>query len=175
MVYLFPTIRYMDTTDQVEVKLLQYIFKFKRLKWREEFAIIFPPKVSPQRIVLSHALLDVSGIVPKTPEEAMKVLNAVPIALVERVYRIWKGSFPASRKFTTSRLYKAPEPVVYNQKMVEREGSQLSEEDRAIVSKYGVDQLAESRDIQERIRLAAKKKEGGYLGADTATPEEFSQ
>ncbi len=87
----------MAQVEQVEVKLLKYTFQFKRLRWREEFAIKFPPKASPQRIILAHALLEVSGIKPKTSDEAIKVMDAIPMAIVERVFSIWRGTFPPAR------------------------------------------------------------------------------
>jgi hypothetical protein len=159
---------------QVEVKLLQYRFVFRKLVWREEFAVKFPPKANPQRVMLAHALLEVSGIKPKNVEEALRVLDAVPIAIVERVFRIWRGSFPASRRFTSSRLYKAPEPITYAKRVEEIENEESTAHDRmmkAAESKFGSHQLAEVREIEQKILEGAKKRDGGYRGAIPATED----
>jgi hypothetical protein len=164
----------MEQTE-VEVKLLKYTFRFKRLLWREEFAIRFPPKANPQRVVLSHALLEVSGIKPKNYAEASKVLDAVPMAIVERVYRIWKGSFPAARRFTASRLYKAPEPNNYTKRLDESEREESTAHDevmRKAESQFGPQQMAETRELEQKILTAAKKRDGGYRGATLASTGE---
>jgi hypothetical protein len=161
--------------NEVEVKLLKYTFRFKRLLWREEFAIKFPPKANPQRVVLAHALLEVSGIKPKDADEAKRVLDAVPMAIVERVYRIWKGSFGPARRFTASRLYRAPDPVSYTRKVDETERDEDTAHDqmmRRAESKFGTQQMAETRELEKKILDAAKKKDGGFRGAIHATERE---
>jgi hypothetical protein len=164
----------MKQLDQVEIKLLNYAFKFKKLYWREEFAIKLTPESYPPRIILAHALLEVSGIVPTDANEALRVLDAMPIAIVDRVYRIWKGSFPASRRFTASRLYKAPEPLFFANRaeIVKDEGD--SEHDRMMRSaeaKFGSQQMNETRELEAKILSAAKTRNGGYRGATLATTD----
>lgn len=166
----------MEQTE-VEVKLLKYTFRFKRLLWREEFAIKFPADANPQRIVLAHALLEVSGLKPSNTAEALKVLNAVPMAIVERVYRIWKGTFPTSRRFTASRLYKAPDPVTYTKRLDEREVVEDNAHDqmlRQAESKFGSQELQEAREVEQKILRAAKKRDGGFKGAIPASSEKES-
>jgi len=162
----------MTQVEQVEVKLLKYTFQFKRLRWRQEFAIKFPPKSTPQRIILAHALLEVSGIQPKTLDEAIKVMEAVPMAIVVRVFRIWKGTFPPARYFTSSQLYVAPEPLSYIKKLsddMEKDESDHDRNIRSAESKFGSQQLKETRELEQKILAGAQRKEGGYRGAIIAT------
>src|SRR5208282_5613423 len=103
----------------VEVRLLRYKFRFRNLTWREELHLTIPPGKNPTRIVLAHALEDVSGLPVKSVEEAAKVFAAMPIPVVSRVYRIYKGLLPASRRFETAGLYRAPDPSVYVKRVAE--------------------------------------------------------
>jgi hypothetical protein len=165
----------MGQQEQVEVKLLQYTFRFKRMRWREEFAIKLTPNKNPQRILLAHALLEVSGLKPASVDEALQVMEAVPMAIVERVFRIWKGSFPASRKFTTSRLYKAPEPAAHQKRLAMEGSAEDAAHDqsmRQFERQFGAKELAETRETEQKILQAARRKEGGYRGAIPATAEE---
>src|SRR5271166_4912834 len=100
--------------DLIEVKLLDYIFRFKRMPWKEEFAIKFPKKKDQTRVYLAHALVEVSGLSIKSFEEATKVIDSLPTAISMRVFRIFKGQVPPNRKFSTAALYRAPEPANYN-------------------------------------------------------------
>jgi hypothetical protein len=162
----------MESMEQVEVKLLEYTFKFKRMLWREDFAIKFPPNKDPQRVMLAAALLEVSNLKPKDFDDALRVMDAIPAAIVNRVFRIWRGSFPSSRRFTVSKLYRAPAPVTYVRKMEEIEDREDVVHDRLVEemeSKFGPKELADARDIERKIMTAAQRKEGGYKGAVPAT------
>jgi len=160
--------------EQVEVKLLNYTFRFKRMLWREDFAIKFPPNKDPQRVMLGAALLEVSGLKPKDIDEALRVMDAIPAAIVNRVFRICRGSFPPSRRYSVSKLYHAPAPVTYVRKMEEEEDREDVVHDRLVQemeSRFGPKELAETRDIERQIVAAAKRKEGGYRGAVPATKD----
>ena len=152
----------------VDVKLANYQYRFKRLRWREEFAIVFPPNKDPYRVVLANALVEVSGLKIKSLEEAFKVLDAVPSAIVERIFKIYKGSLPASRRFVTAGLYKAPLPSQYIRHQVESEeevGKQADKVVQQMESKFGKKELDEAREIDRQILTGAKKQDGGYRGA----------
>jgi hypothetical protein len=168
----------MESIEQVEVKLLNYTFKFKRMRWREHAAIKFEKGKDPQRILLAHALLEVAGIKPKIFDESLRVMGAVPAAIVDRVFKIWRSSFPPARKFTTSKLYCAPEPLQYDRK-IDIEGD---EEDathdrtmRELESKFGPKEVAETRSLEQQILAAAQRKEGGFRGAIPATEDKHGR
>ena len=103
----------MDQTEHVEVKLLKYTLILKKMRWQEHSAIEFSKNKDPMRVLLAHALVETSGIPIKSLEEATRVMEAIPYAFIERVFKIWRVSFPSARKFTTARLYAAPEPEKY--------------------------------------------------------------
>ena len=163
----------MGQIEQVEVKLLNYIFKFRRLTWREEFAITFPKGGNPQRVILAAALAEVSGLVPKNFEEALKVFDVVPNAIITRVFKIWKGSFPPSRRFTVSKLYRAPEPTLYNRVVDSDEIKEDQSHSRAIAAmeaKFGAKEIAETRALEKQILNSARQGDG-FKGATAATEE----
>lgn len=164
----------METLEQVEVKLLNYTFRFKRVRWQEQAAIHFDKKKDPQRVLLAHALLEVSGIKPKDAAEAIRVMDAIPAAIINRVFKLWRGSFPPARRFTTSRLYRAPEPSQYSTHIQMDEEEEDVEHDKVVSSmesKFGLQEVAETRDLNHRILSAARRREGGYRGAVPATEE----
>lgn len=163
-----------STVEIVEVKLLSYKFQFRRIRWREQAAIHFDKKKDPQRVLLAHALLEVSGIKPKDSAEAVRVMDAIPAAIVTRVFKLWRGSFPPARRFTTSRLYRAPEPSQYSTHIRIDEQEEDFEHDRVVSSmesKFGLQEVAETRDLNQKILSAARRREGGFRGAVPATEE----
>ena len=94
--------------DTFSIKLAKYTYSFRQLKWREEFEIKLLPKIPPIRVNLAHALTSISGLPVNSVVEAIKVLEAIPYPLLERVWRLYRASFPPTKKFYTMNLYKAP-------------------------------------------------------------------
>jgi hypothetical protein len=154
----------------VEVKLLQYTFRFRKLSWREEFGIKFDPKEDRIRTILAFALTDISGFKINTVDEARSVLAAIPPSITERVYIIWQGSMPNARMFSTMGLWKAPEAARYQQrvKLIEEEREEIMDRAEAeMEKKFGVKELREAR---ARERLMVEKSKG--RGLTKATPDE---
>lgn len=153
---------------QVEVKLLNYTFKFRELHWREEFGLAFDEKSDRLRTILSHALVEVSGLLTKSPAEAMTVLKAVPSAIIQRVFIVYKGSLPAPRVFHTVGLYKAPEPnrLIKKIKESDEERDQITDRvEREMESRFGRKELEEQRELE---RLMFKNSKGrGLVPATT--------
>jgi ribonuclease D len=164
--------------ETAEVKLLSYRFIFKKMRWREHAAIKFEKGKDPQRIILAHALLEVAGIKPKNVAESMRVMDAVPAAIVERVFKIWRAAFPPARKFTTSKLYCAPEPSQYDKQIVREEDEETAVHDRTMremESKFGPQEIAETKNLERQILSAAQRKDGGFRGAVVATEDKHGQ
>ena len=107
----------------------------------------------------------------------MRVMAAIPAAIVDRVFKIWRASFPPARKFTTSKLYCAPEPSQYSRKMEVEEKEEDVIHDRTVremESKFGPQEIAETQNLERQILAAAQRKEGGgYRGAVAATEDKF--
>lgn len=155
--------------NSVEVRLLRYKFRFRNLTWREELHLTIPPGKNPTRIVLAHALEDVSGLPVKSVEEAAKVFAAMPIPVVSRVYRIYKGLLPASRRFETAGLYRAPDPSVYVKRVAEDDDVVDQASDRVMQrmeQNFSKQELAEAADIDRQILKASKLR-----GAVKINPE----
>jgi len=124
--------------------------------------------------MLAHALLGVSGLTPKNIEESLRIMDSIPPAIVERVFKIWRGSFPPARKFTTTKLYCAPEPTQYVRQIEVDEQNEDEAHDnlvRSMESKFGPQEVAETRELEQKILTAARRKDGGYRGATRPTEE----
>jgi hypothetical protein len=163
-----------NTAKFVDVKLLRFDFRFKRLLWREEMAIKLNKKKDPLRTILSHALVEVSGLKPESLEKAEKVIEAIPEAIAERVWKVYRGSFPAARRFSTVNLYQAPEPSEYMDKVVEEADEVETTHDKTIremEARFGKQEVAEEAELSRQI-LAAARKEGKKFAP--ATPERGS-
>jgi alpha-amylase/alpha-mannosidase (GH57 family) len=145
--------------QQVEVKLLNYVFRFKRLKWEEEFAIKFPKNKDQTRIYLAYALVEVSGLKIESLAEATRVISALPTAIASRVFRIYKGQLRSNRNFTTAALFKAPEPAKYKMQLDidEEERDKIAEQAQQVLSsRFSEKEIKEATEISHQIADASK-------------------
>lgn len=155
--------------DTVEVKLLKYAFRFRKLSWREEFNIKFEQKENRLRTVLAYALAEVSGLPINTLEDAKRVLAPVPSSIIERMFIIYKGSLDTPRLFSTMGLYRPPEPSKLAKEFahVEKEREQVMDRvEKEMEAKFGRQELEETRAIEREM---LKKSKG--RGLTKATPE----
>jgi len=155
--------------NTVEVKLLKYAFIFRQLTWREEFAIKYNPKKNRLRTMLAHALMSVSGLSVPSVEEATKVLDAIPQSVINRVFILYKGDTPEPRLFTTTGLYKAPEPskLVRKYEEIEEKRERVMDQVEAeLEQKFGRKELD---DALENERLMAKNSK--LRGLTKASPD----
>ncbi len=160
--------RCMDNT--VEVKVLKYQFRFKPVRWREELGIKPDPKLDRRRQILAHALVEISGLKINNISEAARVFTAIPISIIDRIFTVYKGSLTAPRIFKTMGLYKAPNPLKYSRR-VEREVREQEDEafrraEELLESKYGKEELRETRELEAAILKGSKLR-----GATRATPD----
>jgi hypothetical protein len=153
--------------DFIEVKLLNYVFQFKRIMWREEFGLKFVGK-DPQKWTLAHALYDVvrerSRFTPKTVDDAYKLLSSLPPPVVKRVYILYIGLQPKHRTFTVTNLYRAPEPSKFAFLARVSEENQQEAIQKTLESQFDSEQLREIRET-ERAILNAARTQNGFRGA----------
>jgi hypothetical protein len=155
--------------DTVEVKILQYTFHFHQLTWREEAAIKVLSGDDRLRTILSHAMTEVSGLKVDS-KEAMRVLRAIPGTVIQRIFVVYKGSQPMPRRFSTTGLYKAPEPGNLLQRIAEVEKRRediMDKVEREMEQKFGRQEIEETL-ANERLMLKNSK----MRGATKATPDE---
>lgn len=155
--------------NTVEIKLLKYAFRFRMLTWREEFKIKYDPKKDRLRTMLAHALDEVSGLKITSVDEAKKVLDALPQSVITRVFILFKGETPEPRLFTTTGLYKAPEPSRFVKKFEEVEQQREQVMDRVeseLERKFGKQEIEEA---MENERLMAKNSK--LRGATRPSPD----
>lgn len=146
----------------VEVKLLNFKFRFHDMRWRKEFGIKYEANKDRLRTILSHALEEVSGLPINSTEQAMRIFEALPSAIVYRIFLIYKGSLPEPRLFKTVGLYQAPEPNRFVKKIQEAEQEREHIMDRVeqeMEAKFGKQELREARE-QELQMLRNSKGRG---------------
>jgi hypothetical protein len=153
----------------VEVKILQYVFHFRQMLWREETLIKFDKNTNRLRTILSHAMTEVSGIKVDSPGAAMKLLRVLPETVVERVFILYKGSMPNPRRFATVGLYKAPEPGKLVKRMAEVEEQRdqtMDRVEREMEQKFGKQEIRETLEAERQMIKNSKLR-----GATPATPD----
>lgn len=156
----------------IEITLLRYRLKFKKLDWREETEARKEGNDSVKGI-LSYALHDVSGLAPDSSGEARKVIDAVPEAIISRVWKVYKGSMPPARRFSTANLYQAPAVDAHADRVQEDEEIAETTHEKALremEAKFGKQEVAEEAELSRRV-LEAAMKDGRTAQAPPATAE----
>jgi hypothetical protein len=167
----------MDNT--VEVRVLKYKFRFKPIYWREEFAIKPDAKLDRRRQILAHALVEIvenektkneKARKINNPDEALRVLTAIPISIIDRIFTVYKGSLPPAQIFKTMGLYRAPEPLKFfrraEKEIRDQETEAFRRAEELLESKYGKEELRETRELEMAILKGSKLR-----GATRATPD----
>lgn len=146
--------------DLIEVILLNYRFKFRRLFWQEEFGLQAKSKNrDARRVLLAAALQEVSGLKIKSFDNAWRLMEAIPTPIMYRVFLIYKGKQPETRMFATRNLYKAPAPTVYGQRL--EESAEATERAADVVvqrmeQQFGKKELAEAAEVDRQIVTASR-------------------
>ena len=160
--------------NTVEISLLTYKFRFKRLFWREELGVRPGKGRDPVRAILAHALTEVSGLKPDSVGEANKVIDAIPEAIVTRVWKVYRGSMPPARHFSTVDLYRAPEPSIHMARIQEEDVVDDAHDRvvREMENRFGKREVAEEAELSRRVLDAARKgKNAGFAGVSHPTPD----
>jgi pyruvoyl-dependent arginine decarboxylase (PvlArgDC) len=150
-----------NTADLVNVRLLRFDFVFRRVLWQEEFLVRAGKSEDPVRVFLATALVEVSGIAPKSIEEAKRVIAAIPEAILTRVWKVYRGSFPPARRFSTADLYQAPESSLHMGRVFEESTEEESIHDKVIremENRFGKQEVAEEAELSRQILRAAQKE-----------------
>ena len=156
--------------EPIEIKILQYTFRFRQLSWREEAAIKFGKTDDRARVVLAHALVEVSGLKVGSLADAEKVLRPIPKTVIQRMIVMWRGSYPTPRRFTTTGLYKAPGTgvVAARLKQVEDQREEIMDKVEAEMrQKFGNQEIDEALEAERQMLRNSKMR-----GATRATPDE---
>jgi hypothetical protein len=154
--------------EPVEIKILKYTFRFRHLSWREEVAIKFGKNADRVRVVLAHALTEVSGLKIGSVAEATKVLNAVPGSVIQRMLILYKGSLPIPRRFSTTDLYRAPNTVTVAKRLEEVEQTRdkiMDKVEAEMRQKFGNQEIEETLEA-ERLMMKNSKMRGATRATD---------
>lgn len=87
----------------VEIPLNKFVYRFRRLSWREELRMKLGPKDDQRRIVLATAVRDVSGLV-LSRSDAKKAVQAIPEAVMWRFWVLYWADLPVDRYYTSGAL-----------------------------------------------------------------------
>jgi hypothetical protein len=109
----------------VEIRLASFLYRFRRLTWREEAGI--KPKAGQALgdLLLDLALHDISGLPVSSREEATQVIPENSPALRWRIWVVYRGNQSEDRYFSTKGLYEASDHTAYNKRLID-EGQILS-------------------------------------------------
>ena len=154
--------------ETIEVILLNYRFRFRRLYWKEEFELQAKGR-DERRVLLAAALVEVSDFKVNNFDEAWRLMapDVLPTTILHRVFLIYKGKQPETRMFATRNLYKAPEPTVYGDRITEETSEVEQRADAAIQrmeQQFGKKELEEAAEVDRQILHGAKTKTG-FRGA----------
>jgi hypothetical protein len=142
--------------DLVEVRLNSFLYRFRRLSWVEESSIKVTPGKDQYTVYLIHSLHDVSGLPVPSLEDAERIILAIPRTFRWRVWVIYRGSLTPDRTFVMSSLYDAPEPQVYNKRLVEDEQASDPVFD-AVAQKHGSTEASEAHALGQKMLENAVK------------------
>lgn len=165
--------------ELVEIPLnsfrFRFRFRFRRLSWQDEYRISSPTGEDQRKILLSHALVNMSGLPVTSVEDARKVLDQVPPALFWRIWVLYSGNLPADGYYTNSGCLHAPDQRAHQKRVYEDEEATETVADattRRMEHTLGPKESREARSIEAEI-VAAAKRAGSLVragGMTTAPP-----
>ena len=152
-------------TETLELPVMSHVLRFKRLRWKD-----MPPvnkwmeehKMVDKLAVTAHALFNISGR-DVTPDEALKVLIALPKAAQHTIFKFYKGSLDPHRMVEMLPLWKAPDAATYRRDLDEEEAETegtMDAVEEALVQKFGAKAIQEEKALAHQIVTNT-----GYAGA----------
>jgi len=139
--------------ETVEVILANFRFVFRRLFWKDEFALQTGDR-DGRRVVLAAALLEVSGLKVNGFDEAYRIFESLSEPVLHRVFLVYKGKQPDTRRFTTHNLYCAPEPAAYGTLISETEDLAEKKADmlvKRMEQQFGREELEEAAEVDRQV------------------------
>ena len=148
----------------VEIPLNTSVYRFRRLPWTEEARIVVPPGEDARKVLLTHALHDISGLPVDSLEDARKVIAKIPSTLRWRVWVLYRGNLPSERYYTSRGLFEAPDHMACDKRLID-EGmdSEETHADAQMVRKFGPEEVRETHALEQRMLAQAVEahKEAG--------------
>ena len=141
------------------MKLLNHIFKFKRLTWMDYVKL---QSSLDRKGILAKSLVEISGKL-MTFQESQIVLKALPSDIIAKVYTIFIGSQDERRKFSSTPLWEAPSALEHVENLKKDEDSKdaaVSMVEKQLEEKFGKEALDEEKEINRQII-----QKSGYKGA----------
>jgi hypothetical protein len=141
----------------IEIPLNTYTYRFRRMNWTEEIKLRFKPGEDQRKVVLALALTDVSGLAVSRAD-ALKILSALPEAILWRVWLVYRGNLPPDRYYSTGALYQAPDVATHHARNQQIEDQADETADRAMAA-------VEQADEVSRRMFEAARREGKLVPA----------
>lgn len=125
-----------------------------------EFRLEFTNDEALWKTHLATAMVSVSGR-NGTPEEALLILNGVPLTIRKRMWIVYKASVEEDRFFHTHSLYTAPDPRDYMARVSRQEEAAKEVVDQSmkqLEAKFGAPAVREAQGIERQIFEDAKRR-----------------
>lgn len=157
----------------VTIPLNRYLYRFRKLTYREEFALAPGSGAEGRKAVLAAALTEVSGFTIPSAIEANRILGTVPVPVQNRLWVLYRAGVAEDRFFSTKGLYRAPDPRQLHRAQEETEDQRANAVDRSMAAmeqKFGRKEIAETMATERRLVEDARRR--GAL--QRATPDEVN-
>jgi hypothetical protein len=148
----------------IEVPLNSYRYHFRRLTWPEEIRLPFSPTEDQRRVVLAHALADISGL-EVSAAQAMEILKKLPEPILWRIWVLYRANLPEERYYTAGGLYEAPDQMAYQERIQHDEETTeaVADEATAIVQKRFGESPESPKPRASAARCSRKSQQEGRL------------
>lgn len=145
----------------VDIRLNRYQYRFRRLTYREEFGLDHDPALDARKLVLAAAMTEVSGLPIASRADATLILSTIPMPVLNRVWVLYRAAMEEDRFFSTTNLYRAPEPHELRQLHEGSEERRAKVVDRtmdALEQKFGKQEVAEAMVVERRLLEDARRR-----------------
>lgn len=147
--------------DTVDIRLNRYQYRFRKLTYREEFGLDQKAGAAGRKRVLAAAMTEVSGLPITSREDAALILTTIPVTVLNRVWILYRGGITEDRFFSTTGLYRAPDPHQLSniqEAADERRSHVVDRTMEAMEQKFGKQEVAEAMAVERRLVEDARRR-----------------
>jgi hypothetical protein len=143
----------------VEVRLHSFLYRFRRLTWRQEAAVRPAEGEDYRDAVLAAALHDISGLLVNSLTDARAVVRKIPKTIRTRLWVVYRGNLDPDRYFTTRGLFEAPDHTAYNKRLVEAGDADVDPAEAELTRRFGPAEVREARQMEQVMAAGALKNQ----------------
>lgn len=143
----------------VEVRLHSFLYRFRRLNWREEASVRPADGEDFRDAILATALHDISGLKITSLTDARAVIRKVPKTIRTRLWVVYRGNLPDERYFTTGGLYEAPSPQAYNKRLIDDGDADSDPAEAEMLRRFGPAEVHAARQMEQAMVAGTRKNQ----------------